>query len=93
MAEESADVKTEEQEEEEGGLTEAERQQLIAQFEAKIDGGEFAGRSFHNAVKDELYPLIGDGNLEPATFAHLVRKWARANNPHDWETRSYLDEP
>jgi hypothetical protein len=81
------------EQDEEAGMTEAERQQILDQFEAKIESGDFAGRPFHNVVKDQLYPLLGSGDLAPAAFARLVRKWAKTNNPHDWETRSYLDAP
>jgi hypothetical protein len=90
MTEETAQAK--EQPAGEGGLSDAERKQLVAEFEAKIEGGEFAGRSFHAAVKEMLYPLLGSGDMDQETFARLVRKWAKSSNPHDWEVRSYLDE-
>lgn len=89
MPEDATEV--EEQEQEEAGMSEVERQQVIEQFEAKIAAGGFADRPFHNVVKEQLYPLLGSGDLDQATFSRLVRKWAQANNPHDWETRSYLE--
>ncbi|MGA9532355.1 MAG: hypothetical protein WBR18_06525 [Anaerolineales bacterium] len=94
MPEQAAEVEEQAQEqEEETGMTEAERQRVLDQFEAKIESGGFAEQPFHNVVKEELYPLLGSGDLDQETFARLVRKWAKANNPHDWETRSYLDVP
>lgn len=74
------------------GISPQERQRLLAQFESRIDSGDFEGRPFHNIVREELYPLLGEGDLEEEVFSRLVRKWASKNYPYDWPVRSYQDE-
>lgn len=79
-------------EEAEGGISQQERQRLLSTLESRIDSGDFQGRSFHSVVRDELYPLLGEGEMEEEVFSRLVRKWARKNYPYDWPVRSYQDE-
>lgn len=80
----------EEQQQEDEGISEEERQQVIADFRAKIEAGEWSGQPFHNTVKAELYPLIGEDALSTEEFTQLVRLWAAKNNPHDWMSRDFV---
>ncbi len=56
----------------------------LASFETRIRAGEFDDGGFHRAVKLELFPLLGDGTLQPDAFNHLVTLWAMRNHPFDW---------
>lgn len=90
--EEQAQDQAEQAEEEEEGLSEEERQAILEKFEARIEAGDFGGRPFHNIVREEIYPLLGEEALSAEEFGRLVRKWARQNYPKNWPVRSYLDE-
>lgn len=93
MAEEEKEKKQEENaEEEEEGLSEEERQAILEDFEARIEAGDFGGRPFHNVVREEIYPLLGEEALSAEEFSRLVRKWARQNYPKNWPVRSYQEE-
>lgn len=93
MAEEEKEKKQEENaEEEEEGLSEEERQAILEDFEARIEAGDFGGRPFHNVVREEIYPLLGEEALSAEEFSRLVRKWARRNYPKNWPVRSYQEE-
>jgi len=76
----------------EEGMSRAEIEQRLAAFEAKIEANDFDGRPFHNVVKEEVYPLLGEEALSTEVFQRLVRKWASRNYPYDWQRRSYVDE-
>ena len=65
---------------------------ILADFQAKMDAGEFGDRPFHNLMMEHLFPLLGDGSLEPEKFSALVRRWAGDHYPWDWQVRSFLDE-
>lgn len=82
----------EQEEEEDEGLSEEERQAIISDFQARIEANEFEQKSFHGVVKSELYPLLGEGHLDPDEFGRLVRAWARKNHPKEWPMRSYQDD-
>ncbi len=94
MAEEEQEKKQEEaeEEEEEEGLSEEERKAILDRFEARIEAGDFGGRPFHNVVREEIYPLLGEEALSAEEFSRLVRKWARQNYPKSWPVRSYQEE-
>lgn len=80
----------EKQEKENEGVSQEELDQIIADFEAKIESGQFSGKSFHAVVKEELYPLIGEETMGLEQFTRLVQKWANKNYPHDWPSRAYI---
>ncbi|MFP3853256.1 MAG: hypothetical protein ACLFWD_03060 [Anaerolineales bacterium] len=82
------------QKEQEEGISEEERERILSEFEAKIEAGDWGGRPFHNVVKEELYPLLGEEELAETEFTRLVQKWASKNYPHDWNSRSTIfDHP
>lgn len=91
MPEIKSDSKPEEEQDqqESEGISEEERQRILSDFEAKIEAGEWGGQPFHNTVKAELYPLIGEDALSTEEFTRLVQLWAVKNNPHDWMSRDF----
>jgi hypothetical protein len=73
------------------GLDPKEAAARLSAFEARIQAGDFDHGGFHLAVQSELYPLLGDGLLEPSAFDRLVHLWASRNHPFDWPTRTFGD--
>jgi hypothetical protein len=67
----------------------AQAAETLSAFESRILAGEFDSGGFHRAVQHELYPLLGEGALEPAAFARLVDLWAQRNHPFDWPLKPY----
>jgi hypothetical protein len=92
MAEEQEPTADAPVEAEEQGMSQQEIERRLADLEAKIVANEFGGKPFHNVVKDEVYPLLGEQAITVDVFTRLVRKWARQNYPYDWQQRSYLEE-
>lgn len=86
------DEKEGQEEQEEQGLSPEEREQILGDFEAKVESGDFGGRPFHNVVRQQLYPLLGEEQLSEEEFSRLVRMWAVSNYPFDWPKRSYQEE-
>lgn len=56
----------------------------LSEFESRIQAGEFDSGGFHRAVQHELFPLLGEGALQPEAFKQLVTVWALRNHPFDW---------
>jgi len=63
--------------------------QKLASFESRIQSGEFDHSGFHHAVKEVLFPLLGEGALQPEAFNHLVALWAKRTHPFDWTLKPY----
>jgi hypothetical protein len=77
----------EQNEQEQKGFSQEEIDKVVAEFEARIESGDWSGKPFHAVVKEELFPLIGEGALNQRQFARLVQKWAGKNHPFDWPSR------
>lgn len=67
----------------------AEVDRQLASFESRIQAGEFDRGGFHLAVQQELFPLLGDGSVEPDRFNRLVTLWAMRSHPFDWTLKPF----
>ncbi len=56
----------------------------VREIERRIDAGEFDDGSFHRFVAAEIYPLLGEGELDEAAFTALVVRYAHRSYPFDW---------
>lgn len=61
----------------------------LSNFESRIQAGEFDNGGFHRAVQQDLFPLLGEGALQPEAFKQLVAVWAMRNHPFDWPSKPF----
>lgn len=55
----------------------------LAEFERRIDAGEFDRGGFHRFVQREIYPLLAEGALTEEEFARLVKRWSSRVDPYN----------